>query len=232
MLFRPNGIHLTVFYFQVVVIAKKHLRLGGESGCLQGKVRPSSACVRGSAVVGADLQFRILCVAYGVQVLGGGVHGQCAKKSILATGFRTKLNRGLPVFALIPGNHGPQPSKVVLLRSKQGKHLFLSAANGERQPVGAAEGRNGKSPTTGLGSNQVLFSKPGPSGVVGAVVPQFSVPGPNHMQPAAVVQCGHSALRRSVVVPAVAFQKRQDRGGGPAGSAVGRFGVQNARAVR
>ena len=97
VLFRPNGVYLTVFYFQVVVIAKKHLRLGGKSGCLQGKVRPGSACVRGSAVVGADLQFRILRVAYGVQVLGGGVHGQSAKKSILATGFRTKLNRGLPV---------------------------------------------------------------------------------------------------------------------------------------
>ena len=142
VLFRPNGVYLTVFYFQVVVIAKKHLRLGGKSGCLQGKVRPGSACVRGSAVVGADLQFRILRVADGVQVLGGGVHGQSAKKSILAAGVRSELNRCLPVFSLIPGNHGPQPSKVVLLRSKQGKHLFFSAANGERQPVGAAEGRN------------------------------------------------------------------------------------------
>ena len=34
VLFRPNGVHLTVFYLQVVVIAKKDLGLCGESGCL------------------------------------------------------------------------------------------------------------------------------------------------------------------------------------------------------
>jgi hypothetical protein len=34
VLFRPNGVYLTVFNFPVVVIAKKDFRLGGESRCV------------------------------------------------------------------------------------------------------------------------------------------------------------------------------------------------------